>query len=312
MKIICVTLHPAIDRVLRVPSLHPNEIARCKIEMLYGGGKGNNVARALTRLHVPVVATGYQGSYSGAFITDHLNGEGITTDFVECKQPTRTSTLVQVDDTGDTYPLYEPGQAVEEEEIEALLAKFKTLLPEAALVLLCGSGQTERLSSVYADMIHLAREANVRTLLDSSGGALTHGIDARPYMVKVNRYELGGYLNRDLTRREDQIMAMRDLQKQGIDIVALSRGEEGMIAFDGAEFWEGSLQMDSIVNVVGCGDSQLAGVAKELMENASLAEIVRWGIACGTANTQVRGAGFIDLAQVEDLLPKVELQKLDQ
>jgi len=310
LKILCVTLHPAIDRVLRVPTLHPNEIARCKFEMLYGGGKGNNVARALTRLQIPVIATGYQGSYSGEFITEHLNAEGIQTDFVQCEQPTRTSTLLQVDDTGDTYPLYEPGQNVTEDEIAALMEKFKTLLQQSSLVLLCGSGQTERLSRVYADMIGLTREAGIQTLLDSSGGALMNGIDARPYMVKVNRYELGGYLDRDLAHRDDQIEAMRDLQQQGVEIVALSRGEEGMIAYDGKEFWEGSLRMDHIVNVVGCGDSQLAGVAKELIADAPLPEIVRWGIACGTANTQVRGAGFIDLEMVEELLPQVQLEKL--
>ena len=112
MTILTVTLHPAIDKVLRVPALRPNEIARCTIEMVHGGGKGNNVARALTRLGVPVIASGYQGGHTGAFITEHLESEGIRTDFVICQQPTRTSTIVQVDETGDTFPLYEPGQQV--------------------------------------------------------------------------------------------------------------------------------------------------------------------------------------------------------
>jgi fructose-1-phosphate kinase PfkB-like protein len=67
--------------------------------------------------------------------------------------------------------------------------------------------------------------------------------------------------------------------------------------------------MKSIVNVVGCGDSLLAGIAKSLLEELPLPEIVRWGVACGTANTQVRGAGFIDADLVESLLPKVQIQQ---
>lgn len=312
MTIVCVTLHPAVDRVLRVPTLQPNEAARCTVEMVYGGGKGNNVARALSGLNLPVIATGYQGGHTGTFITEEIQKEGIQTRYVTTAEPTRISTMIQVDDTGNTYPVYEPGQKVSEAEIQELMDTLDRLLDEASLVLLCGSGQTDRLSRVYADMIVMARERGVHTLLDSSGGALMRGIDARPFMVKVNRHELGGYLGRDLAKREDQIEAMREVQAMGIDIVALSRGEEGMIAYDGKEFWEGVLHMESIINVNGCGDSQLAGVAKMLTEGAPLSEIVRWGIACGTANTQVRGAGYIKLDKVEALLPRVDLTRLDE
>lgn len=310
MSVLTITLHPAIDKVLSVAQLHPNEVARCKVEMVHGGGKGNNVARALTRLNVPVVATGYQGGYSGTFITEHLESEGIATSYVECAQPTRTSTVLQVDDTGDTYPLYEPGQAVSADEIEALKRHIQTLLPETSLILLCGSGQTELLAPVYADIISMARESQVPSILDSSGEALRHAIDARPNAVKVNRNELGGYLDRPLESSEVQIEAMVDLQERGIEIVALSRGEKGLIATDGDEIWEGSLQVERIINVVGCGDSQLAGFAKQYLEAAPIKEMVRWGVACGTANTQVRGAGRIEQKTVDEMLPKVLMDEI--
>jgi tagatose 6-phosphate kinase len=310
LTILTVTLHPAIDKVLRVPALRPNEIARCTIEMVHGGGKGNNVARALTRLGVPVIASGYQGGHTGAFITEHLESEGIRTDYVTCQQPTRTSTIVQVDETGNTYPLYEPGQAVTAEEIERLRAKVRALLPKARLMLLCGSGQTELLAPVYADLIEIARQQGVHTLLDSSGETLARGIAARPYMVKVNRLELSGFLGRPLETLEAQLEAMLEIQRSGIALVALSRGEQGLIATDGSQVVEGRLSMERIVNVVGCGDSQLAGIARELLEEAPLAELVRWGVAAGTANTQTRGAGRIDLELVRALLPRVRVRSI--
>lgn len=311
MTILTVTLHPAIDKVLRVATLRPNEIARCTIEMIHGGGKGNNVARALTRLGVPVIATGYQGGHTGAFITEHLQSEGIRTDYVTCQAPTRTSTIVQVDDTGDTYPLYEPGQPVTAEEIEALRQKVRALLQTARLMLLCGSGQSELLAPVFADLIEIARQQGVRTLLDSSGETLALGIAARPYMVKVNRLELSGYLGRPLETLEAQIEGMQEVQRSGIPLVALSRGEQGLIATDGAQVIEGQLSMERIVNVVGCGDSQLAGIARELLDEAPLADLVRWGVAAGTANTQTRGAGRIDLDPVRALLPRVRVRALN-
>jgi len=310
MSILTVTLHPAIDKVLRVQRLRPNEVSRCTIEMTHGGGKGNNVARALTRIQIPVIATGFQGGYSGAFITEHIEAEGIRTSFVECSEPTRTSTILQVEETGDTYPLYEPGQSVTVDEIERLCQHYRGLLREASLVIYCGSGQTDLLAPVFARMIEMAKQVDIPTLLDSSGDALRQGIEAKPYMVKVNRNELGGYFQRSLDTLDQQFAAMLELQQSGIPIVALSHGEDGLIATDGFEIWEGALKVDTIVNVVGCGDSQLAGIAKQVVEGAPLKEIVRWGVACGTANTQVRGAGRIDLETVQGMLPQVRLEEL--
>jgi len=310
MSILTVTLHPAIDKVLRVLKLRPNEVSRCTIEMTHGGGKGNNVARALTRIQVPVIASGFQGGYSGAFITEHIETEGIRTSFVECKEPTRTSTVLQIEETGDTYALYEPGQSVTEGEIDRLYQHYRELLTEASMVIYCGSGQTDLLAPVYARMIEMAKQVNTPSLLDSSGEALMQGIDAKPYMVKVNRNELSGYFQRPLDTLDQQIAAMLELQQSGIHIVALSRGEGGLIATDGNEIWEGALQVASIVNVVGCGDSQLAGIAKQIHVGASLEELVRWGVACGTANTQVRGAGRIELETVQEMLHQVHLVEL--
>lgn len=310
MTVLTVTLHPAVDKVVRTNRLVPNEICRVKIEMVYGGGKGNNVARALVHLNVPVIATGYQGGYSGSFITQSLSEEGIHTEFVICKASTRTSTLIQEDDTGHTFAVYEPGQEVSEEEIEALMARFEESLGKVNLVLLCGSGQTPLLGGVYARMIELARQRGVRCLLDSSGLALEKGIKARPYMVKVNEHELSAYVGRELASRSAQVKALLELQATGIPVVAISRGPDGMIATDGKEVWEAKVAVDRVVNVVGCGDSLLAGIAKVLSENGDLKEIVRWGVSCGTANTQVRGAGFIEMETVQALLPKVLLQQL--
>lgn len=307
MSILTVTLHPAIDKVLKVQTLRPNEVHRCEIEMTHGGGKGNNVARALTRIHVPVIATGFQGGYSGAFITEHIESEGIKTSFAECREPTRTSTILQVEETGDTYALYEPGQSVTDAEIEHLYQHFQGLLGDASMVIYCGSGQTDLLAPVYARMIEMAKQMTIPTLLDSSGEALRQGINARPFMVKVNRNELSGYFQRSLDTLDQQIEAMLELQQSGIHIVALSRGEDGLIAVDGNEIWEGALKVATIVNVVGCGDSQLAGIAKQIVEGASLKELVRWGVACGTANTQVRGAGRIELNTVKEMLPRVRI-----
>jgi tagatose 6-phosphate kinase len=129
-------------------------------------------------------------------------------------------------------------------------------------------------------------------------------------MVKVNQHELSDYFGKELGSLEVQYQAILELQKEGIEIVALSRGAEGMIITDGASSYEAKLMVDSIVNVVGAGDSLLAGIAMSILSDSPLAEIARWGVACGTANTQVRGAGFINQELVDELLKQVVVQEL--
>lgn len=310
MTILAITLHPAVDKVVQTPRVIPNEISRVRITSLYAGGKGNNVTRALTRLGVPAIASGFQGGHSGKFITGELENEGVKTDFVFCEEPTRTSTLLLEDETGNTFAIYEPGQAVTADEIKQLLDKIENYLEDISLILLCGSGQTDLLATTYAEIISLAKESDIRCIIDSSGKSLYHGIRSTPYMVKVNHHELAGYLERPLDKFDDQLQAIHELQAGGISVVALSRGKDGMIATDGKDTYEAKIQVPSIVNVVGAGDSLLAGISKSLLEGGDLKEIVSWGVACGTANTQVRGAGFITPELVEKMLSLLEITKL--
>src|SRR5438270_579105 len=48
--ILCVTLNPCLDKTLTVPAWSPGESVRGTAVREVVGGKGNNVARALTRL----------------------------------------------------------------------------------------------------------------------------------------------------------------------------------------------------------------------------------------------------------------------
>ena len=310
MNVITITLHPSLDKVLKLARLRPNEIVRSRVEMVYGGGKGNNTARALVRLGIAAIASGFQGGYSGHFADDAMQAEGIHTEFVFCRQPTRTSLLIHEEETSTTYPIYEPGQQVDADEIQQLEERFSQLVTSDSLCLFCGSGQTSELAGVYARLITIAKEKGAQTILDSSGQSLAQGVKAKPTMLKVNNEELAECIGSSLTCKDDILRAALEVCAQGIRLVAVSLGGDGFLITDGKQAWQGVLRMEQVINVVGCGDSLLAGVCKCILEGAGLEEMVRWGVACGAANTQVHGAGFIERSLVTALLPKVAVKQL--
>src|SRR5437868_12780367 len=100
--IVTVTMNAALDRTLTVPNFRSGYRHRASGGLTLAGGKGINVARALKRLDVPVVATGLAGGRTGTRIVEELTAEAILNDFVRIADESRTSTAV-VDPTANTF-----------------------------------------------------------------------------------------------------------------------------------------------------------------------------------------------------------------
>jgi 1-phosphofructokinase family hexose kinase len=302
--IITLTVHPALDRVLRVRALTAHEANRASVEREYAGGKGNNAARALRRLGAGVTATGFQGGHSGDFCTHDLDQIGVRTTFLRSRAPTRLSQLLIVSQTGAVYPIYEPGQPVPPEEAEALVSHLPRLLSAGDLCLLCG---TSVVPDLIARLTTQARQAGATVWLDSSGPALQHSLRAGPHLVKVNAHELAEALDRSLPDRAALAAAVRELSALTGGWVAVTAGADGLLLAQGDRLIHAHLPMSRVVNTVGCGDSLLAGMAWRFSQGHDLIDLARWGVACGAANTQSIGAGYIDPDLVRVLAERVEV-----
>ena len=55
------------------------EVNRIESDDKFAGGKGINVSRILQRLGIDNTATGFIGGFTGRFVTDSLDAEGIKT-----------------------------------------------------------------------------------------------------------------------------------------------------------------------------------------------------------------------------------------
>jgi len=311
MKVLTVTLHPALDRLIQVDRLSPGEPVSAETLMAYAGGKGINAARVLRRLGIHVLVTGFQGGKTGEICIDRLQIEGIQTSFIRCEQPTRITTVVYESRSGNFYPIYEPRQLVSQDEIESLMAHLEALIQKFDLCLLCGAGSGPGAERIYAWMIERAAEKQVPCLLDSSGASLTNGVKVRPFLVKINQQELAEIKGKPLNQIGEQVDALKTMVDLGVKIAAVSSAEKGMLATDGSRVIQGELVFDHIKNTIGCGDAMLAGMAVAVLRKYPIEEVVRWGVSCGSVNTQNLGAGFIDPELVHTCLPQVDVQRVN-
>ncbi len=92
--IVCVTPNPALDRTLTVPDLQLGAVMRTTEARVAAGGKGVNVARALSALGTGACCMGPVGGASGKILADLAAAEGLDADWTWCEVETRSCTIL--------------------------------------------------------------------------------------------------------------------------------------------------------------------------------------------------------------------------
>ncbi len=306
-----VTLNPALDRELTVPEIRFNDVLRATVVRIDFGGKGFNVSRALHALGGESVALGFVGGGTGARIARGLAGLGIRTDFVEISDETRTNVSIVSERLPQHIKVNEAGPVISPEEGAALLSKVASLAQAGDWWVLSGSLPHGLPPTFYAEIIECVQRAGGRAVLDTSGEPLKRACEVRPYLVKPNAFEATELTGIPVTSPEDSQAAVAAIHALGVAHVYMSFGKAGALLSDGRACWVGAAPVITERNPIGAGDSAVAGVMWGLSHDLPLPEVLRWGIACGTAAASLPGTTMGDLALVSSFLDRVVVRRLE-
>ena len=310
--IVTVTLNAALDRTVRVPNFQLGARHRADASLRQPGGKGVNVARALKRLGVPVIATGLAGGRVGTYIIEELTAEGILNDFVRIADESRTSTAVIDPTNNQQTEINEYGPSVQPAELEVLFDKIRYLSKGADVFVLAGSLPRDVPSDLYERLLRALRQNGVITAVDTSGPALRAALQAEPRVVSPNVREAEEIVGHEFGDEDDMAEAAETLTNMGAE-VAIIHHEDGCVLHDRTEGKRGRSyrarlpRRTDIVSTVGSGDALLAGYVAARYGRQSMIDAIALAVACGAANTQRFGAGVFDAADVESLMRRVEV-----
>ncbi|MFN2469957.1 MAG: 1-phosphofructokinase family hexose kinase [Gaiellaceae bacterium] len=312
--IVTVTMNAALDRTLTVPNLQLGHRHRTSATLTQAGGKGINVARALKRFDVPVVATGLAGGGTGMRIVEELTNEAILHDLVRIRDNSRTSTAI-VDPMAGTYTeIYEWGPHVEPDELDVLREKIRYLAGSAEFVVFAGSLPRGVENSFYAEMIRELNRRGVQTVLDSEGEPLRLGVEAEPVLVSPNVREAEALVGQEFAQEEDYLHALDRIAELGARNVLITQ-ESGCYALLREERQRRRLRAVApqveVVSGVGSGDVLLAAFIAARQKQRTGEEALRAAVAAGTASTLEVGAGRFDDRDATRLAGAVELTELD-
>ncbi|MFC6323224.1 tagatose-6-phosphate kinase [Companilactobacillus baiquanensis] len=295
--ILTVTMNPSIDMSYPIDHLKIDDVNRVKDVSKTAGGKGLNVSRVINFMGTDILATGIIGGFFGKFIEKNLDQEQIQHSFTHIDQETRNS-IALLHDNGNQTEILESGPTIAEEDNIRFLKDYKKLLEKTDLVTMSGSLPRGLGSDYYSKMIDIAKENNVKVILDSSGETLRTSLlnNNKPFLIKPNQNEIGQLVGEKFERSNyDSIpYYLNSSIFDGVEWIVVSLGADGAIAKHNKKFYRVKIPVIKVVNPVGSGDSTLAGLSVAISHEKSDEEILKTGMTTGILNTMEKRTGFIN------------------
>ncbi|WP_304606111.1 1-phosphofructokinase [Actinotalea lenta] len=295
---LAITLNPSLDRTVEVPRLRIGEVNRATGGHLHPGGKGVNVTRALLANGVAARAVLPVGGSVGSQVVDLLGAEGVDAITVAITGQTRSNVTIAEAD-GTVTKINEPGPALADHELDAVVEAALGATRPGAWVVLCGSLPAGAPADTYARMVPRFVERGARVAVDTSGPALVEALAACPALVKPNAEELAEAVGRRLRNRSDVVEAARELRSAGVGAVLVSLGPAGAVLVDADGVLVGTSVAIAPRSTVGAGDAFLAGFlsAHDGGRRAAMAAALAWGAAAvQLPGTQMPGPSDVDPA----------------
>lgn len=306
--IVGVTPAAAIDRTALVDRLAYDTILRPREVRVLPGGKGVNVCRAAGRLGAEVASTGICGGHAGRWLVEALQREGLSPHFVVTEAETRT-TYVTADDAGRSVIVYEPTAPVPPTCLAELVALLRgDLLPRAAWLVCAGSLPVGLGADTHALLVAAAREAGVRSLVDTGGPALRSALREGPDVVKVSRVEAAEALQ--ASAFEGAAALARRLADSGARLAIVTDGPHGAAATDGRHAWAVRVPRLRARNPIGAGDAFSAGLVIALTGGQETPEALAAAAAAAAASVLELGAGELDPGRVAEMRGRVSVREV--
>ncbi len=303
-----ITLNPTMDRTITVHGLVLDEANRWTNLRLYAGGKGIDVSRAIHEMGGKTVAYGFIGGDTGRTVEILLDEEGVSFSFTPIGRETRTNFIITDTKTSRQTRIYAPGPYISKKELGRFFRKMRQMEPPD-LIVAGGSVPPGIPANIYYDIVTECKGFGIRSILDSEGQWLMEGIRAEPYLIKPNVREAEGLLNTELPTEEAIIKAALNLVEMNIEIAVISRGKDGIIAATKERIVKAVPPPVKVRSAVGAGDCTIAGLALKLAKGEPLTEACRLAAAMGTAAVLTPGTELAHRADVEELLPQVEVSE---
>lgn len=298
--IVTLTVSPALDKSAHFSGLVPEQKMRCETPIFDAGGGGVNVSKAISKLGGTSLAVLTTGGATGEMLKNILKRDSILFEAIETESWTRENFVAVDNYTNSQYRFVFPAPAVtvfEKEKISSIIQGLKSNF------LVISGGLSEGLAvDFYKQIAETAKKSNSKLIVDTTGEPLKKVLETGVYLIKPNVGELAKLIGVErLEMEEVKDAAKQIIESGGAEMVVVSLGSQGavLVTKDTADFVAAPNVAKK--STVGAGDSMVGGMVWALSQNKSLKEVIRWGVACGSAATMNEGTQLFKLEEAQRL-----------
>ena len=303
-----ITFNPAVDLVIQVPNCQLGTLNRSMGEEYVAGGKGINMSIVLKRLGVDNIATGFLGGFTGKFIEEFLEKEGVITHFISVDGTTRIN--VKVKGEVETE-INAAGPNVDAEKFQQLMNYFEDVLKEGDIVFLAGNAAPGLDETSYVEIAKLCHARGVKLVLDTTKTSLLACLPYQPFMIKPNQHELEELFGVNIQTQEEMLNYAFKLQEKGARNVLVSCGGDGaFLVSETGQVFASNVPTGKLINSVGAGDSMLAAFMVKFIETSDYRKSFKQGAASGSATAFSVGIATREL--IEELIPQIEITEISR
>jgi 6-phosphofructokinase 2 len=303
--ILTLTMNPALDVLTTIDKVSDTHKMRCGAVLKHPGGGGVNVARVLHRLGANCVSAYLAGGVTGERHHKLMNAEKVRCHVIPIAEETRESFSVHETSSGNDFRFVLPGPNVSAAEYEALFDYVAQHMPKQFLVISGGLAPSVP-DNFYARLAALAKQHDVRVVLDTNGPALAEALKVGVYLFKPSLRELRDLTGQALLDTDAQLAAAQQLiQSNQAEIVAISLGEAGAMVVSADQVWQARAIKVDVQTTIGAGDSFVGGMVWSLGRGDPLLKAFQYGMASGAAALLSSGTSLSQAADVHRLLPEL-------
>lgn len=311
-RIITITLNPALDKSITVKSLVPEKKLKAENVKTEAGGGGVNVSRALHKLGLESKAVYLAGGYTGKEFTVLLEKEGVKGNPVEIKGDTRENFIVLDTNSAKQYRFGMEGPTVKESEWLQILERIK-IENDIQYIVASGSLPPGMTTDFFKQLAALARQKKAKLIVDTSGPALIDAVREGVFMIKPNLGELAALqgVTENLSFEDAVNAGNKLIVANNCEMIAVSMGGEGALLITRNGQYHAKPPEVKVQSTVGAGDSMLAGLLFALVAGYSELDMLRYGVAAGTAATLHPGTELSNKADTDRLYKLIAGQKIE-
>lgn len=182
-----MTMNPALDYVVDLPSFKLGQVNRTEDEHIFYGGKGINVSVVLKELGFESTCLGFIAGFTGDELQRGVKEDlKLNTNFI-CVEKGMTRINVKIHSDQETE-LNGMGPVIEQDDIVKLFESLNQL-QSGDILILSGSVPSTVSKTIYCDILEKLKDKQVKTVVDATGELLIKTLKYQPFLIKPNNHD---------------------------------------------------------------------------------------------------------------------------